>query len=53
LSQSLWLSADIATILFARWMRFVESGAQPTSTNARAQMHQPSFARTYFRITRA
>src|SRR6185437_11660585 len=53
LSQSLRLSAVIATILFARWMRFVESGAHPASTNAKAQTHKPSFARARFRITRA
>jgi len=53
LPQTLRLSADIATILFARRMCFVESGAQPASTNAKAQTHHPSFARTLFRITRA
>src|SRR6185437_1791544 len=52
-SQSLRLSADIATMLLARWMRFVESGAQPASTSAKAQANHPSFARTVFRITRA
>ncbi|HEY8228862.1 MAG TPA: hypothetical protein VIG31_00235 [Rhodanobacteraceae bacterium] len=34
-------------------MRFVESGAHAASTNAKAQTHQPHFARTLFRITRA
>jgi hypothetical protein len=34
-------------------MRFVDSGAQPASTNAKAQTNQPSFVRTLFRITRA
>src|SRR6185437_10907814 len=52
-SQSLRLSADSAMIWFARWMRFVESGTHPASTNAKAQTHQPSFARTRFRITGA
>src|SRR5690242_6869827 len=52
-SQSMRLSADSAMMWSARWMRLVESGAQPaSSSSAKAHRPPPNFACEVFSIAR-